>query len=141
MKLLLERKHLKETYTIGDLSIDNKLYCNVLEDVVRDYNKDGDLSDDGENKVYGKTAIPYGVYDIVLKYSPHFDRIMPYIENVPGFTNIMIHWGNDENDTLGCLIVGLNKVKGKVIESKKTFNELFERMCERESEGIQIEII
>lgn len=52
MKLRVERKYLKENYTIGNLYIDGKFFCNTLEDKVRDINKNGKF-DNGETKVYG----------------------------------------------------------------------------------------
>ena len=121
MKLILERKYKKETYTIGNLYIDYnnnfdpEYFCNTIEDKVRPK---------GE-KVYGKTAIPAGTYPIVITYSPKFKRELPLIFNVPGFSGVRIHPGNDENDTEGCILVGENKVKGKVINSQITFLKLF----------------
>ena len=77
MRLELKRKALLPEYTIGDLFIDGKLFCNTLEDTVRDLNKDGDLNDHGEGKVYGKTAIPYGTYEVVITYSNRFKKQLP----------------------------------------------------------------
>ena len=63
MKLTLKRIALKPTYTIGKLYIDDKYFCDTLEDTVRDLNKNGKF-DNGEEKIKGKTAIPYGTYEI-----------------------------------------------------------------------------
>ena len=63
MKLKLNRIALRKTYTIGKLYIDGKYFCDTLEDTVRDTNKSGKF-DNGEKKVKGKTAIPYGTYEI-----------------------------------------------------------------------------
>ena len=121
MKLILDRKYKKETYTIGNLYIDYnnnfdpEFFCNTIEDKVRP---------SGE-KIYGKTAIPAGTYPIVITYTPKFKRELPLIFNVPGFSGVRIHPGNDENDTEGCILVGENKVKGKVINSQITFLKLF----------------
>ena len=125
MRLELKRKALLPEYTIGDLFVDGKLFCNTLEDTVRDLNKDGDLNDAGEGKVYGQTAIPYGTYEVVITYSNRFKRQLPLLENVKGFEGIRIHPGNTKEDTHGCILVGVNSKKGMVTESKKTFDKLF----------------
>ena len=79
MEIRVRRIALKDDYTIGKMEI---LYpegwrwvADTLEDVVRDINKDGDLNDVGEGKIYGKTAIPYGRYEITMKVqSPKFSK-------------------------------------------------------------------
>ena len=130
MKLELKRKALMDTYTIGDLFINDVFFCNILEDKVRDFNKDGDLNDSGETKVYGETAIPYGIYTIDLTYSNRFKKILPLIENVKGFEGIRIHPGNTAVDTHGCLLVGNNTEKGMVSNSKKVFEKLMTRLVD-----------
>ena len=51
---------------------------------------------------------------------------MPRILSVPGFDGILIHRGKDQGSSSGCLIVGYNKVKGKVVESQAAFEKLYE---------------
>ena len=117
MKLLLKRIFLGKDYTIGKLYINGVYFCDTLEDKNRDHNKDGILSGPGEQKVYGETAIPYGEYEIIVDYSPTFKRRLPRLLDVPHFSGILIHRGNTAKDTAGCILVGENKVKGKVINS------------------------
>ena len=117
MKLLLKRIFLGKDYTIGKLHINGVYFCDTLEDKNRDHNKDGILSGPGEQKVYGETAIPYGEYEIIVDYSPAFKRRLPRLLDVPHFSGILIHRGNTARDTAGCILVGENKVKGKVINS------------------------
>jgi len=124
----IDRFALKDTYTIGTLSfsIDTQPYtklCNTLEDTVRDLNKDGKF-DNGEKKIWGKTAIPYGVYKFKMVYSPHFKRVLPLLQNVPNFTAVEIHNGTTDLDTRGCILVGVNNVKGKVTNSVAILNIL-----------------
>ena len=142
MNLLLNRKYLKENYTIGKLYINDVYFCDTLEDKVVDVDKSGKI-DNGEVKIYGQTAIPYGKYKVVLSYSPKFGRIMPRILDVSGFNGILIHIGNTIKDTDGCILVGRNKTVGMVNESTTTFNELFRQMevAEKKGENITINII
>jgi hypothetical protein len=114
----LYRHYLGETYTIGKLYNVKQYLCDTLEDKVRDLNKDGDLDDPGEGKVFGETAIPYGRYRVILTWSPKFKRLMPEVLLVKHFTSIRIHALTTEKETLGCIGVGENKIKGKLINSR-----------------------
>lgn len=142
MKLELERRFLGESYTIGSLSIDGKKFCDTLEDKVRDLNKNG-VFDGDEKKVYAETAIPYGTYDIVVDYSPKFKRELPRLQNVKHFEGILIHRGNTAEDSAGCILVGENKVKGKVINSTPYEKELVQILKEAQDrkEPITIKIV
>lgn len=140
MKLKLHRRFKGESYTIGTLYIDGERFCDTLEDKNRDFNADGDLNDVGEAKVYAQTAIPYGTYDVVLSRSPKFKRILPEVLNVPHFTGIRIHRGNTKEDSAGCILVGENKVKGKVLSSTPYELELVELMQEAIEKGEKITI-
>lgn len=97
--------HFKTTYTVGKLYVDGKEFCDTLEDVVRDYSKEG-------YKVPGKTAIPYGTYKLEMRKSPSFSdkyfdgKKLPYLVDVPNFTNVLIHQGNTSRDTEGCILLG-----------------------------------
>lgn len=143
MKLQLKRIALKPTYTIGKLYVNGAYFCDTLEDTVRDYNKDGDLEDKGESKIYGETAVPYGTYKIILNLSPRFKRILPRLMGVKHFDGILIHPGNTAKDTHGCILVGVNNQVGRVNESKVTFDRLFKLMSDAYEIGeeIAIEII
>lgn len=151
MELVLERKWKKSDYTIGILSIDNKKFCEVIED------KDRGLKDSMATeqikliKKPNMTAIPTGTYDVTLDvFSSKFGNIpfykkvcngkLPRLLNVKGFEGILIHCGNTQLDTSGCLIVGENKVKGKVINSKITFEKLY-NILKNSKDKITIKII
>lgn len=108
-------------YTIGRFAVDGVGLCDTMEDPVRllvDKNSDGDYDDAGEGKIKGRTAIPAGRYKVVLRYSPRFKRITPNITGVPGFKYILIHAGNTAADTGGCILPGLNNIKGRVLMSR-----------------------
>lgn len=140
MKLTLKRIALRSTYTIGRLYVDGNYFCDTLEDTVRDLNKNGKF-DNGEKKVYAKTAIPYGTYEIKWTYSPRFKKYTPQLMNVPSFSGIRIHAGNSSTDTEGCLLLGQNKKVGMVLNSRATINKLYPMIKEACSKGkVTIEI-
>lgn len=116
MELKLNRIFLGSSATIGELYADREHIADTLEDRVRP---------EGE-KVYGKTAIPEGTYEMVLSYSPRFKKILPEILNVPNFTGIRIHCGNSSADSSGCILVGTwdGEKEDWVSDSKVAFNKL-----------------
>lgn len=148
MELKLKRIALRDTYTIGRLYVDNHYFCDTCEDAVRDLNKDGDLSDVGEGKVFAQTAIPYGKYEITLKVkSPKFSQkvaynwcggFLPRLLGVKHFDGILIHAGNSANDSAGCIIVGKNKVVGRVSESMDTLKKLYGVLTAASNSGEKI---
>jgi len=140
MKLKLKRRFFAEEYTIGTLSIEGVRFCDTLEDKNRDHNKDGDLNDPGEGKVYAKTAIPFGTYKVIVNRSPKFKRELPRLLDVPHFEGILIHRGNTAKDSAGCILVGENKVKGQVINSTQYENELVKRLKSAIKKGEEVEI-
>ena len=131
MKLLVRRTALKDTYTIGKLYVDGEYFCDTLEDRVRDLSK--------EAKVAGQTAIPEGTYIVSVTMSPRFGRLLPLLHDVPQFTGVRIHSGNTARDTEGCILVGYNREKGKVLDSRKTETRLVNLMIDRH-ENIEITI-
>lgn len=134
MLLEVKRLYKKDTYTIGVLMVDGEKFSDTLEDKVRDLKS--------EKKIYGETAIPAGKYKVVMSMSSKFKRVMPYLENVPQFTGIMIHPGNTIKDTLGCILVGENKKKGQLVNSRKYSDELNKRINEaiERKEQVWIEV-
>lgn len=116
MELKLNRIFLGSSATIGELLVNDKHLCDTLEDRVRP---------EGE-KVYGKTAIPEGTYEVKLTYSPRFKKILPEILNVPNFSGIRIHSLNKAEESEGC--IGVGEWNGKdtnwISNSRIAFNEL-----------------
>lgn len=116
MELKLNRIFFGSSATIGKLLVNDKHLCDTLEDRVRP---------EGE-KVYGKTAIPEGTYEVKLTHSPRFKKILPEILNVPNFSGIRIHTGNSSKDTEGCILVGTwdGEKEDWVGNSRIAFDEL-----------------
>lgn len=134
MKLLLRRIFKGPSYTIGKLFINGVYECDTLEDQDRGLTSQMSLEEIKAKKVYGVTAIPTGTYSInMTTVSPKFkDRawakpykgILPRLENVKGYEGVLIHVGNKAEDTLGCILVGRNRIKGSVVESTECFYKL-----------------
>lgn len=80
-------------------------------------------------KVAARTAIPAGRYRVTIRHSHRFQRPMPYIENVPGFSGILIHPGNTAADTAGCLLVGRTTNGVEIFQSIAAFKDLFQRIA------------
>lgn len=150
MKLLLRRIFKGPKYTIGKLFINGVYECDTLEDQDRGLTSQMSLEEIKAKKVYGVTAIPTGTYSInMTTVSPKFkDRawakpykgILPRLENVKGYEGVLIHVGNKAEDTLGCILVGENKIKGQVINSTATFYELMTVLLKAQSAGEVIEL-
>lgn len=148
MEIVVKRIALKPTYTIGKLYIDGEYFCDTLEDTVRDLNKNGKF-DNGEKKVYGETAIPYGTYNVVTNivstrfknrtWAKPYNGKIPRLINVPSFDGVLIHPGSSANDTSGCLLVGKNKIVGRLTDSQKTFHALMQKI--KGQKNITIEVI
>jgi hypothetical protein len=100
LSLLLIRKVYTNESTIGDLYINGKFFCYTLEDVVRANNI----------KIDKETAIPQGIYQVDITYSPRFKRKMPILYGVPMFTGIRIHGGNKAENSEGCILVAYTKI-------------------------------
>ena len=80
-------------------------------------------------------AIPEGRYAAVISYSPKFKQWLPILLGVPMFKGIRIHAGNTAEDTAGCILVGENKEKGKVLNSRFWLNRLKEKIVEAKEKG------
>ena len=125
MKLTLKRIAKRADYTIGRLEDENGVkICDTLEPTWRNYKG-------GELKVPRKSAVPEGTYPVVVTKSKKFGKYLPLLVGVPGFEGVRIHSGNTVNDTEGCILVGQNLIKGKVLLSRLTLEKLM-RLIENE---------
>ena len=123
MKLELKRLHKTNNSTIGELSIDGKFECYVIEDVER------------ETKIFGKTAIPKGTYEVVITMSNRFKKPLPLLLNVPNYEGVRIHTGNTALDTEGCLILGQTRSIDFVGQSKLAMSAFMPKLKEALKSG------
>lgn len=136
MELTVRRKYFLPTYTIGELLVDGKKVCDTLEDKDRGLTSDMPTYEIYKKKVYGATAVPRGRYRIDMNTESHkfanrawakpYGGKLPRLVNVPCWEGVLIHVGNDPSCTLGCVLTGFNRVKGKVLDSTKAFYDLMD---------------
>tara|TARA_R110002020_G_scaffold13584_7_gene48790 strand:- start:1575 stop:2051 length:477 start_codon:yes stop_codon:yes gene_type:complete len=109
MKLKVLRFSSQKDSTSGLLFLEKdtgiEFLCYTLEDEYR------------KEKVYAETRIPAGKYNITLRQVGGFDarykkkfpdihKGMLWVRNVPNFEYILIHCGNTDSHTAGCLLLG-----------------------------------
>lgn len=156
MTILIDRKYKKQNYTIGNMYINGKWFCNTLEDTDRSLDDSMDIASIKNKKIYGQTAIPTGTYDITLDVvSPKFSQYpfyqsicqgkLPRLLNIKAFDGILIHVANGARGSQlveGCIGVGLNKIKGGLLDGKETFEKLYNLMvlAKNKREKIKIKI-
>lgn len=112
--------------TLGLLMINGKFRGHTLEDEERTV------------KVYGETRIPEGTYKIGLRKEggfhirylnkfPNMHKGMLEVLDVPGFRYILIHIGNTDDDTAGCLLVArsLGANNDSIVKSKDKYVEIY----------------
>ena len=153
MILQLKRIYTCNDYTIGHLYIDGTYICDTIEDKDRMLDSKMSLTEILNIKVAHQTAIPTGRYNILMnvispKYSqrPYYQTVckgkVPRLDNVKGFSGVLIHVGNTADDSSGCILVGYNKVKGKVLYSKSAFELLYNKLlvANKKNEKIILDI-
>lgn len=133
MKLRLIRDTFTEKSTIGNLYVNGVYQCATLEDADRKI-------ESGGAKVYGKTCIPRGTYEVIVDFSNRFQVRMPLLLNVPQFTGVRIHPGNTDKDTEGCVLVGETRGADFVGDSRIAYNALFANIEAAILSGEKIEI-
>jgi hypothetical protein len=120
VKLELARDRQTRQGTTGHLFVDGAPFCVTLE---RPAARFGDP----------QPCIPAGEYRVTLYQSPHFGRLMPLLEDVPGRSGIEIHWGNFVRDFEGCIGVGgtrgeLPDGSPTIWNSRAAFDRLFDQL-------------
>ena len=110
--------------TIGMLYFNGTLFGYTLEDFDRELAQDTPLDKIKNTKVYAKTAIPTGVYKVIISESKRFGKDLPLLLDVPGFAGIRIHSGNKAADSEGCILVGSSFGRDVVNNSRETMKKL-----------------
>ena len=128
MELYLKRDTFTDISTTGKLLIDGQFECFILEDKDRGLTDSMPLAEIVATKVYGKTAIPYGRYEVDWTMSARFKVFMPILLNVKGYSGIRIHKGNSEIDSLGCLLCGRKRANNVITESTAATNLLYTKI-------------
>ncbi|MEK8034174.1 DUF5675 family protein [Ideonella sp. DXS29W] len=109
MQILVDRFLSDSDTTISHVTVDGQFVCFGLEDEYR------------ADKVAHETRIPAGEYHVGVRTAgkhhtqykaqfPDIHRGMLHVQDVPGFEFILIHCGNTQADTSGCLLVGTGAV-------------------------------
>ena len=115
--LLLERDFARKDSTLGKIRLTAEGIapldiCYTLEDPVREPadRPTGDLDSWVHGwKIPKQTAIPRGRYNLTIDFSQRFQKELPRLIAVPGFTGIRIHKGNSSTNTEGCILVGASR--------------------------------
>ena len=155
MNIRIERKTRKNTYTIGKVSIDGKYFCDSLEDTDRGVSQEMPFySTGGANgwwqngdkkidKIYGKTAIPTGIYTACSYYWPKFKSYVVQLLRVPGFTGILMHNGMTADHSEGCILLGKNNLIGRLDGDRVYMDALAARVmaCEKRGERVTVQVI
>jgi len=139
MKLEVKRYNSQEDFTQGLLFIDGKFESHTIEDEQRTV------------KVWGETAIPNGTYEVKLRtegkfhqnYSSKFKLFhkgMLHVTNVPNFEYILIHIGNDDDDSAGCLLVGRGANHDSIIESTIAYESMYKKVIAAFDKGEKVTI-
>lgn len=124
MLIEVRRQPSADGCTLGTLYVDGEFECFTLEDIIREIPEKAVES----WKVAGETAIPSGTYRIIVTMSTRFKKLLPLLQDVPGFQGVRIHSGNVAADTEGCILVGGRQDKVAVLDSRLAFQALFEKI-------------
>lgn len=143
MELKVLRFNSQNEFTDGLLHLDDEFMCYTLEDEYK------------AKKKYGETRIPDGTYQVKLrkeggfhnryskKFKVGFHKGMLHVTNVPGFEYILIHIGNTDEDTAGCLLVGMDisaDDRGYIGRSTTAYTKVYPKVAKALEEGEEVTI-
>lgn len=116
-----------EGFCLGKIYGENIYLGESLEDEDR-------RLEEGNEKVYGRTAMPTGRFELVLYDSPKHG-LVPLFVGVPKFSYTEIHGANNAKQLLGCVAVGTVRTSDGVADCKKVVNRIIEIMQRAKDEG------
>ena len=128
IQLKLVRDTFTDNCTLGKMYVNGTYFCETLEDKDRGLNQSLTIDENVRLKVKGETCIPYGKYKGIVNVSPAKKRALPRLLDVPAFQGILIHKGNTNVDSLGCLLVGRKRSIESVLQSTVMEVELLKIM-------------
>ncbi|EKI3381979.1 hypothetical protein PEY33_001583 [Campylobacter coli] len=148
MKITINRRYTGKTCVIGKFKVlddDDKILFECFS-----------LEEDKEGLESGKDLrIPTGVYNLRRHSPSRFENtlrsitkkdddtmINVYNDEVPASRAILIHWGNTDKDTQGCILLGLTKDNNNesVGQSRQACKEFYDLMHGKNLEDIKLEI-
>ncbi|AMP65611.1 hypothetical protein FDN68_07275 [Campylobacter jejuni] len=147
MKITINRRYTGKTCVIGKFKVlddDDKILFECFS-----------LEEDKEGLESGKDLrIPTGVYNLRRHSPSRFENtlrsitkkddtmINVYNDDVPSSRAILIHWGNTDKDTQGCILLGLTKDNNNesVGQSRQACKEFYDLMHGKNLEDIKLEI-
>lgn len=144
MNLELKRMLRLDDRALGQLIIDGKLFCFTLEDKDRGLHSKMDLNEINKLKVYGKTAIPTGEYDLIINRSNRFSKLagkdvfLPLLLNVRGYEGVRIHAGNKPEHTEGCILLGRHIRNNELTNSREAMARFMELIKNEKNLKIKI---
>lgn len=154
LKFILHRQRLAGSpCCMGRLYLGGHYLCDTLEPTSRGLSSATSLQSIRVIKRLGRTAIPAGVYRLVLGYSPRFSPrpfykgfggLLPRLLHVNGFDGVLIHCGNTVVDTCGCILVGRRADSSTLVQSQKTYDRLMRQYwlpASKRDEPMYIEIV
>lgn len=139
--LTVTNVHTTKRSTLSKMCIGPRFICFLLEDGFK------------PRKIPGETRIPYGQFPIVpYRFGKFFNRyrerygheFVPLLQDVTGFTAILIHLGNDVEDTRGCLLTGMeakfepNLEEFRVMDSVGGYQRLYKILKKAFDEGREV---
>ena len=155
LRFILHRQRLAGSPAcLGRLSLDGHVLCDTLEPPSHGLTSATVPKTIRDIKRLGRSAVPTGVYRLVLGYSPRFSPrpfyraygrgLVPRLQNVSGFEGVLIHCGNTVVDTCGCILVGRRADSSTLVQSQKTYDRLMRQYflpATRRGEPMFIEIV